>query len=656
MKKISILLVTGIISCWVSIVSAQSSVTYAENFDSDTISVTINPSSSWEKDANYYVSPPFAFLGTVPNLKGNVTVLETSAYDFTQYEYVLLRFKHICKISPLDIVRLEYRISGQIWSPIPAYTYLGKAMLYQIKGFSAASYPEWQENDSLALPMQSWWKEECFDLSFETRYASGVQFRFIIQHTTDLGTQISYGWLLDNIEITAANHDVKPPVIEFVRPFIRDTVYGTGPWEIKAKMATATTSPLQKPYLKFTATENGNIVAIDSVLMTNIDEDSLWIANIPQFVPGTKVTYSITGKDTLNNYTVITSDYVIKRVSASGTTGSVTIGSGTTQSNVMPFYIYRYYSWNRHLYLASELDNMTSAGGIITKLAWDYASTTTSIRTNQTCYFQAVDDTVINSTAYIDPVSADATQVWSGSISLAQGWCEITLDQPFLLPPGKHLLIYWEHKPKSIVSSVYFNTHSTGTANRSVYYGYNATNFETITSSAGELSDMRPNARFYILASLDGNNSAAMHSIDMKDTMATAPGLLRPIVVTLKNKGLSNLTSADIYYSINGETPPKQYQWNGNLSWDFNGQDTIGYYTSVSNSYDTITVWIKSPNGQSDNTTRDDTLTNIIYNHNDIFMEFIDYPRDTVYFTGPYEISVHIYTIRGQLLEQYLYP
>ena len=53
---------------------------------------------------------------------------------------------------------------------------------------------------------------------------------------------------------------------------------------------------------------------------------------------------------------------------------------------------------------------------------------------NQSCYFKAVDDLTISSTAYQDPVAAGATLVWSGTINVSMGWSEIDLVTPFMLP------------------------------------------------------------------------------------------------------------------------------------------------------------------------------------------------------------------------------
>jgi hypothetical protein len=219
MKKLSILLVTGIISCWIPAVSAQSQKVITENFDGN-ITGTASPASAWKIDTNYYVSPHNSIRGVVPNKVGDETELVSPVYDFSNYDYVYLHFNHICKISPLDIARVEYRVDmgGGMgaWELIPGNAYMGKSVYSRINCFNANSYTEWIANDSICLPAQSWWKEEVFDIGPEVGMESKVQFRFVLKHGDIPGTQISYGWLIDSIKIIAATYEIGKPVVEFI--------------------------------------------------------------------------------------------------------------------------------------------------------------------------------------------------------------------------------------------------------------------------------------------------------------------------------------------------------------------------------------------------------------------------------------------------------
>jgi hypothetical protein len=286
---------------------------WTEDFEGNFITFTSTPVNGWIIDTNYYVSPDKSIRGLVPHQTGDSVRLESSVFDCSMFEYITLQFSHICKISPFDIGRVEYRTetsSGMgTWRPIPMDAYIGSSNNYQTGGFNAASYPEWQANDNTVFPTQSWWKDECFDIGYEVGYTRAVQFRFVLRHGQQPGTQASYGWLVDNFEIKAATFPLNPPVVEFVAPLVKDTVYSTGPWEIKAKVKTKTNNPIQTPWLVFTATQNGITVMQDSILMVMISGDSLWKATIPQFAVGTKVIYSITGQDILGNSATATESF-----------------------------------------------------------------------------------------------------------------------------------------------------------------------------------------------------------------------------------------------------------------------------------------------------------------------------------------------------------
>jgi hypothetical protein len=295
-----------------AVIAFSQPVTITENFDGNTNTYTSYPASAWKTEINYYVSTQNSIRGVVPNMMGDEITLTSPVYDLSKYSHVLFRFSHICKVSPQDIARVEYKISGMGWQAIPFVAYKGNANinLYSLYGFNTNLYADWKGNDSLAIPLQSWWKEEIFDVSTEVGMDYEVQFRFIIKHGTVPGTQISYGWLLDNIEVMASENELYPPVVEFVSPLVKDTVYSTGIHRIEAKVKSRTTAQTQTPYLIYTAFNNQQILT-DTVLMTNIAGDSLWEAEIPQFVAGSEVVYSITGGDVLGNMTTIISGYVI---------------------------------------------------------------------------------------------------------------------------------------------------------------------------------------------------------------------------------------------------------------------------------------------------------------------------------------------------------
>jgi hypothetical protein len=133
-----------------------------------------------------------------------------------------------------------------------------------------------------------------------------------------------------------------------------------------------------------------------------------------------------------------------------------------------------------------------------------------------------------------------------------------------------------------------------------------------ITESHSFINIRHPNNPNYL-------NGAAMYSVDTPHTMKVVANISLPVYIKIQNTGLNNLTSATIYWSVNGVMKPS-YNWSGgNLPVDFaSASFHIGNYTP-SLGYDTVVIWVKNPNSVYDSISKDDTLSFITYGCNTIF-------------------------------------
>lgn len=399
-----------------------------QNFDS-IINWTISPSGSWTANTVYKVSNPKSFHGFVPNQLGDSMMLTTPFFDCTQYAFVWLSFTHICKIASNDIAQIEMQedLPGAQWQKIPASCYLGSTpSAYLQQRFNQNSYADWQPTDSLATPNNSWWKEERFDISAEAGWGR-VRFRFKIKRGNTIGTQFAYGWLLDNFELRGGSHELDPPTLTLLAPIYKDTVYGVGPFAIRATVVDAEDS-----LVKLTYTINNG--SPNQVIM-NKENATVFSAIIPQQIYGTNVSYTVRAEDSVGNY---------------------------------------------------------------------------------------------------------------------------------------------------------------------------------ITESHSFINIRHPNNPNYL-------NGAAMYSVDTPHTMKVVANISLPVYIKIQNTGLNNLTSATIYWSVNGVMKPS-YNWSGgNLPVDFaSASFHIGNYTP-SLGYDTVVIWVKNPNSVYDSISKDDTLSFITYGCNTIF-------------------------------------
>jgi len=642
MKKLLVFFTGMMLFLFLQQVQAQpspSKCNWIENFDGNfppsstpiVVSGTCNSSSAWSSSSGdwgtntfYYLSSPIpssgnpkSCRGKVPSAMNDSTVLTTGVFDCAtfQYPYVYLRFNHICKISPRYKTKIEYRIGGQgPWRTLLnsnyANKYLGTSANYSsITGFSAASYPEWRADDSTVMPQTAWWKEELFDLSQGVSYEN-VEFRFIIYHGNASGTDISYGWLLENVEVIGAQYDIHPPTVRLMAPLISDTVYSVGPWEINALVKTNTTAPIQTPVLKWTV--NG---VTDSMLMTGGKGD-LWKASIPQYPVGSTVYYTVVGRDGFGNESFANSFYQIK-IPPGG--GYYVLQDGGTSSNYYPFNTASGYSRSMALYTVGEIDPL--AVGMISSVSLRVATAATgafpikiwmkTVPASKTAWSTTTDNLDWS------VLTQDAALVYDGDFKFSPtGWVDIPLDKSFPYSRQGNLVVMFEQNCGGTSCSAFTGTtyfwYKTLTSTR--FWQKTSNSAPPTTSTSLSCRTDRPDLRINVIGQTYGGNSVAVTRIIDPGLLPVQGGQLTPVNITIRNRGTNNLDSCDIYWKLNGSpASTNPYPWKGSLSWDFEANPLVGNYTPRMGGYDTLVAWVSMPNGVQDSIKKDDTLTKIIF-------------------------------------------
>ena len=148
--------------------------------------------------------------------------------------------------------------------------------------------------------------------------------------------------------------------------------------------------------------------------------------------------------------------------------------------------------------------------------------------------------------------------------------------------------------------------------------------------------------RFTLGEGFSDDSSSVTYRIENPvNTVLVSPSIQIPVVFTIKNKGIADLDSCYIDWTLNG-VPQPRFTWRGHLPSDFNASDTIGYYAPQANRNDTIVLWTSLPNGVYDSTTYDDTLVRITYGMSGLDLAFISNISDTVYNTGPFSVQASI--------------
>ncbi|MBR4491110.1 MAG: right-handed parallel beta-helix repeat-containing protein [Bacteroidales bacterium] len=609
LRRMSLLFL--LLACAFSATFAQATYLCNEKFSSkkpsgwDILPAYSATAPSWKPDTGICVSAKYAMHGLVPYSTGDTATLVTPFFDCTNYQYVMIRFNHICKVLPSDICRIEYQEdvlgTANKWRAIPYDAYKGGCATYrQDSGFSHTSYSTWADYDTLAKPTNGWWKQETFNMSDYAGY-SKVRFRFIIRKGSYLGSFIAAGWYVDDFQVLASKYELKPPVVQFLSD-LSDTVYSAGPFVVQAKVATRTLAKIVNPYLAYSITYEGKTKK-DSIRMTAVKGDSIWEATIPQQYYGTEVSYSIFGRDANGNNSRAAGSFVNKRMKAGKVSGYTyympgdTTGASTNNLAIV-YHVGYATSLSRSLYLASEI-NPKNKPMVFSKLAWYNRSYTTVVTRNIKIWMLATNDQT-TVTGFMDPTTSGATLVYNGATTSQLKWNEVTLQKPFALPAGKNLYIFYEGVGGTTSSSyIYWAGHSQSSR---CTYNY---------SGSWTGSTMVPLIRLGLGGGANyDSNSVALASID-SPTESTVAGK-QQVKVTIQNMGDGYLDYCNVNWMVNGvlQTPKT---WKGHLYTDFYDTLTLGSYTQKLMGYDTVTVWVGNPNNKVDSVLDDDTLTVIAF-------------------------------------------
>jgi hypothetical protein len=149
----------------------------------------------------------------------------------------------------------------------------------------------------------------------------------------------------------------------------------------------------------------------------------------------------------------------------------------------------------------------------------------------------------------------------------------------------------------------------------------------SIPGTGGASTSALPTTMLYFGSVINDSNSVALHEI-VSPTSAITAGQTTPVIATIKNKGMANLTSCKIDWTLNGVLQPT-INWTGNLPEDFNSTDTLGYYTPRNSMFDTIKIWVSNPNGAYDSIHYDDTLEIITFGCGQVFSGDVIVGADT---------------------------
>ena len=275
------------------------SIVFSEDFESLPFDLTSSGTTNiWAQNSDFAFSGSNSDSVSIVN-NGDTVYLSSNAFSTSGKSKVLLEFKHICKLSSFDGGYIEVSSNnGASWTRLTFASYLGYGQFSNIGNkFNATSYAvDWDASVNNAVPTNSWWKGEVFDLSSLLGNKAQAKIRFVIADGDNNGAQNNYGWLLDDIKVTADAADLIPPKITYVPPLPLDSTYSTGPYDIHGYITDA--SGISAAYVVYTV--NG---VLDTVPM-NFISFNVYKGTIPSFSYGDTVCYHIVAVDSSVNFNI----------------------------------------------------------------------------------------------------------------------------------------------------------------------------------------------------------------------------------------------------------------------------------------------------------------------------------------------------------------
>ena len=596
-----------------SFLQAQT-VVFNETFEGATQAVTSSSTGSgaWGLSTQLYAQGAKSDSCVITT--GDTTYLTTNAFATTGNNFVMLEFAQICKIEYFDRAEIEVsNNNGSTWTKLVSSQYLGSGQFgINTNSFNEASYPtDWAPNTS-TTPLNTWWKNESFDISAIAANKSQVKVRFVLSDANNSGSSSRYGWLIDNIKVTVALSELQPPTITYSTPQLKDSVYNYGPFTVQATITDV--SGVDTALLIYS--RNGGTE--DTVAMTHAG--NLYqgvIDTIPVFALHDTVCYRIYAKDaslsansTTKPSTGCVQFIIYNAPPPPGCTTPITsfpyiqdfesgtAGTGSpTSPGVMPS------GWTRNPASSPSSYPYTYIHCVKT------GSTPNSYNTGPSA------DHTTGTGKY---VYGEASYGPSGASAYSQSPC---MNLTNLSAPQ---LVFWYH----------MRGVSVGTLTVQMWYGSQWIDIWTMTGAQGSiwhkatvnLTAYKSITQFRFKTTRTNSYSGDIAFDDVKIWVPPANdagvvGLAKPISpaitgtlpvkVAVRNFGSANLTSVSVNWQVNGVTQTP-FSWTGTLA-PMTQMDSlqIGTYAFTAGA-PALKFWTSSPNGVSDGFTYNDTLSTSI--------------------------------------------
>ncbi len=600
------------------LITAQAqNIVFSENFElpsgADSVQNTgnINFALTTQFTVNGLFADSAIFLAN-----SDSAILQTSSFSTTGNYLVVLEFDQICKINIFDEALIEVSTdNGNSWITVDSNHYSGSGQMPGGNHFNSFSYSIWNPQNNSMQPTASWWKHEIFDLSYLAANQANVKIRFKLKDPNNNGSESNYGWLLDNIKVTASYGETIPPTITLTQtpPATMTTADSI---TVSANVQDA--SGLASVYLIYTI----NNLLTDSILMT-ISAPNIYTAKIPFPGFGADICYRVKALDQSYHqniaYAPASGCNIVQTVYNSG--GYVQIGTGTTtnSTSASPSPYAHYWTGNKSQYLikASELVAAGATAGAISSVAFnvltpDPPSTYGSAPSNSHCKNYTIKLKHTSSSTLSTTFETGLTTVYTHpNYGSTVGWNTHSFTQGFNWDGQSNLLVEicfdnYVNGSDYSNNAVAYNTQTSFTSN--VYF--ESDNGSVCSQTSGYNTYYRPNMKFFI-GSPSLTRDIGIVEIGQPNQSYTA-NTPQNLLVRFKNYGTNTITSATIHWKIDGTTMTP-IPWTGNVQQDsFSAYINVGSI-NLSPGTHLVEVWTQNPNGNFDYNSANDAMIKTIF-------------------------------------------
>jgi len=575
---------------------AQSILVFHEDFELPTLGDSLQSSTDPAGGTSWAITTHlknFGLRADSNSLQNGMTVyLTTNSFATTGNNNVILEFSHICKLYYADGGIIEVSVDGGFsWTSIGVSQYQGSGNLITSAGiskFSDNAYSEWAAGSN-TIPANSWWRNEKFNISSIAANKTNVKIRFKYTASGNPSGVGRYGWLIDDIKVSASPSEINPPVITMLS-YPTDTVYYGGPYNISAYVKDE--SGLDTVYVLYKA---GNNAIVQLGMTKSPTIDSLYSAGIPYVGFGKKVSFNVIAKDAslahnLANKPDSASFSFFTKYSSGG---NVIVGTGTSTQNY-PFKSNADNTKSASLYLASVINKF----GMITQLQWNVSNVQSAVTVPVKIYIRQTSASVMIADNWNNLING-AVLVYDGSQTFTtNGWKTFVLNTAFNYYSGNLMVLceanFGGTTGAGSTPSFYYSTGSSGS------HQY----FASSASATGTITTSRPNITIGFLSFPLLTQDAGISQIVSPTSNVTA-GIAFDVNVKIKNYGTAVLTKTHVYYAIDGNNASSNY-WTGSLAKDSVFVFTAGNL-SLAVGIHTLKTWTDLPNDSIDQNNFNDT-------------------------------------------------